>query len=319
MQKRLAHYFRLCTERISLVRLRQRQRQKRRGKRDIFRRLAAEIKGVRQRTIGTEPRDLDFRFRVIRESRRNLMLRVRHFAARKYEQRPRKVDVRALLVQYARQFHRNLFQIAEAVNRLREIVDAQAARLHRRPRRLGKRIEIKIEGFVRQRHGFCGHGLMVEIIVLRIEMQITECERRRVQKIHRDGRTRRLPETKFHVHIRTETELLQNGFVRGLSGKMGAHQVMRHERAERLRNQSRRAGVESVEHDEPSMRRRTEDNPRNTADFEPADFGKQIDSVRGIRPIRFQCLPHDFDFHFQAFVGNIRAASCGLLRRKAAG
>ena len=104
-----------------------------------------------------------------------------------------------------------------------------------------------------------------------------------------------------------------------LGGDMGAHQVMGNQRAERLRDQRRRAGVESVQHDKRAVRRRAEDNAGDAAELEAADLRKQINPVRRVGAVDFQRLAHDLDFHLQPLVGNIRAAPGRLLRRQPAG
>ena len=93
---------------------------------------------------------------------------------------------------------------------------------------------------------------------------------------------------------------------------------MGHQRANRLGNQCRRSGVEAVQHHEAAMRRRAEDDAGDAADLKAADLREDIDAVRRVGAVDFQSLPHDFNLYFQPFVGNVRASSGGLLRRKPA-
>ena len=176
VQQRLALGLRLRAESVLFVGFRQRQRQKRRREGNVLRRLAPEIESVGQRAVRTQPRDLDLRLRVGREGRRKLTLGRAHFPVREYEQRAGKVGIRAFLVQDSRQLHGDFLQIAEAVDRLRQIVEPELAGLHRRSGRLRERLQIKIEGFVRQRHGFRRHGLMLEKVVPVVEVEIAGSE-----------------------------------------------------------------------------------------------------------------------------------------------
>ena len=89
-------------------------------------------------------------------------------------------------------------------------------------------------------------------------------------------------------------------------------------RRERCSDERRRARVEAVEDDDSLLLRRAEDQSCDAAQLEAADLLQDVDAVGCVGAVDGEDLAHDFDFLFQAFVGDVRAAPRRLLGRKTA-
>ena len=73
----------------------------------------------------------DFGPGMFGKSRGELTLRRREFRTGKAEQGSFQAEARSFIIQDAGEFHGNLFEIAQAVNRFGKIVNAQLTSFHR--------------------------------------------------------------------------------------------------------------------------------------------------------------------------------------------
>ena len=309
--------------------------------------LLPEGQGFGRLAVLVEQRERHGRFGVRGEGGYEPLLPRGRLFCREDEQRSPRTERRPRLARDACEAHGQFFEPSEAVNGLGEAVDALLASGHGESIERGERRQSKVVGRIirvighdfRQeaiRHRF---HLVLRIICLRcirrsvslpnVLSLVVACRRilceetfcsfdRSVEEVSDDGRSRRFAEAKAHVHIRREAELLENGGVRRLCREVRGQKVARDCGCERLGNQGCRARVEAVEDDDGSSSRRTEDQSCDAAKLEAADLLQHVDAVARVGAVDGEDLAHDFDFLFQAFVGDVRAAPRRLLGRKTA-
>ena len=103
-------------------------------------------------------------------------------------------------------------------------------------------------------------------------MQLFTRQHGGVKEVHGDRGTGRFAQPEFHIHIRSQPQLVQHGEMRRFGGLVRRHQIVRREGRQGLCDESGGGGIKAVDDDESVARRRAENNAGNTADFKAADF-----------------------------------------------
>lgn len=313
----------------------------------LSRDLLAEGEGFGRLAVPVEQREHYGRFGVRGEGGDEPLLPRGRFFCCEDEQRSPRTERRPRLARNACEAHGQLFEPSETVDGLGEAVDALLAGGHGDSVERGERRQSKVVGRIicvightfRQaaiRHRL--HLVLRLICLCRIRRSVSlpdvrllvvACRRilceeafcsfdRSLEEVGDDGRSRRFAEAKAHVHIRCEAELLENSGVRRLCREVRGQKIARDCGRERLGDQGCRARVEAVEDDDGSFSRRTENESCDAAKLEAADLLQHVDAVARVGVVDGEDLAHDFDLLFQAFIGDVRAASRRLLGRKTA-
>ena len=118
--------------------------------------------------------------------------------------------------------------------------------------------------------------------------------------------------------MRREAELPERGAVGALAALMRGQQIVGDARGERLRDEGGGAAVEAVEDGDGVVRGRAEHDARNRAELEAADLGEHVEPVARVGRIDREGARDDADLLPEALVGDVRAASRGLLGREIA-
>ena len=93
---------------------------------------------------------------------------------------------------------------------------------------------------------------------------------------------------------------------------MGGEEIVHAARCERMRNERRRCRICAVEDDEHAPCGGTENQPRDTAEFEAADLREDIQSVVWIGTVDIEGTADNLDLMHEALIGDVRAASGDL-------
>ena len=192
--------------------------------------------------------------------------------------------------------------MAEAVERLGEVVEPSLADGHRALVELRHRAQVEIERLVRDLRRLRRHDLERDVVLCGCVSlaEGREHREREAEEARGDGGAAGLAKPEVEEEMRREAELPERGAVGALAALMRGQQIVGDARGERLRDEGGGAAVEAVEDGDGVVRGCAEHDARDRAELEAADLGEHVEPVARVGRIDREGARDDADFLFEA-------------------